>query len=75
MQSYRARYERGWVVPLGNPAIPEGSSLIVTVLDIEDQQDIIRQQAEAMHRFRENIKNCNEPVPEFEPLKLREVEI
>ena len=75
MQAYRARYERGRVIPLGNPVIPEGSNLIVTVLDTEDQQDKIRLQMEAMHRFRENIKNCDEPVPEFERLKLREVEI
>ncbi len=33
MQEYRARYERGVVVPLGNPQIPEGSEIIIRVLD------------------------------------------
>ena len=74
MQAYRARYERGRVVPLGNPAIPEGSELIVTVLE-ESPDDISRRQRTAMARFREEIRNSDEPVPEFERVKFREMEI
>ena len=78
MQAYRARYERGQVITLDNPTIPEGSSLIVTVLDAlpddNNQQDKSRLQTEAMLHFRESIRNCDEPVPEFERLRLREIE-
>jgi hypothetical protein len=34
MQTYKARYEQGRVVPIGEPVIPEGSELIVTVLPL-----------------------------------------
>ena len=33
MQAYRAYYKRGRIVPIGEPAIPEGSELIITVLE------------------------------------------
>ncbi len=33
MQAYKAHFRDGRVVPLGNPSIPEGSELIITVLD------------------------------------------
>ena len=33
MQSYSAYYENGRIIPIGNPAIPEGRKLVITVLD------------------------------------------
>ena len=62
MQAYRARFERGRVVTLGNPIIPEGSSLIVTVLDdIASESTLIRQQS-AVNDLLANIKSCDEPL-------------
>ena len=46
----------------------------ITILD-EPARDENQRQAEAMRRFREQIRNCAEPVPEFERVKLREVEV
>ena len=40
MQSYRARYERGRIIPFEEPEIPEGSELIVTVLAKPDETPI-----------------------------------
>jgi predicted DNA-binding antitoxin AbrB/MazE fold protein len=84
MQACRAIYNSGRFVPLEPIVIPEGSQAIVTVLDftiddvkpIIDTDDVCRRQAEAMRRFRESIRNSDEPVPnEFERVKLREVEM
>ena len=84
MQAYRAYYSRGQFVPLEPLKIPEGSHAIVTVLDFSTKEvqqvvetdDVCRRQAEAMRRFRDEIRNCDEPIPEvFERVKLREVEI
>ena len=36
---------------------------------------VSRRQIEAMQKFREAIRNCNEPVPEFERIKFREAKI
>ena len=38
-------------------------------------QDISRRQTEAMLRFREEIRNCDEPVPEFERVSFKEADI
>jgi len=74
MQTYRAYFERGQFVPFAKVEIPEGSQAIVTVLE-ENPDDVSHRQREAMLRFREEIRNCDEPVPEFERVKLREVDV
>jgi len=33
MQAYPAYYENGRIIPRGNPEIPEGCDLVITVLD------------------------------------------
>jgi len=40
-----------------------------------DLDDVSIRQIEAMRRFITENDNCNEPIPEFERLKLRKVEI
>ena len=74
MQAYRARFERGRFVPLAALEIPEGSQAIVTVLD-DAQDDVCQRQRAALARFREEMRNCDEPVPAFERIALREVEV
>ena len=74
MQACEAYYQDGRFVPLEMLNIPEGSRAIVTILDA-GRDDISRRQIEAMRRFREEIRNCDEPVPEFERVKFREIEI
>ena len=74
MQACRAYYRNGQFVPVETLEIPEGSEAIVTVIDFP-RDSVSRRQIEAMQRFREGIKNCDEPVPEFERIKLREIEI
>jgi len=69
MQAYRARYERGRVVPFGNPAIPEGSSLIVTVLDDVSSESALIKQQSAVNDFLANLQSSDEPLgSEFDEL-------
>ena len=82
MQACRAYYSEGRFVPLKPLKIPEGSQAIVTILDFftneaqqADKDDVCRRQAEAMRRFREEIRNCDEVVPEFERVRFQEIEI
>ena len=74
MQAYRARYELGRFVPLTALEIPEGSQAIVTVLD-DAEDDVCQRQRAALVRFREEMRNCDEPVPAFERIEFREVEV
>ena len=74
MRAYRAYYERGRFVPLVSLQIPEGSQAIVTVLEETTDEVCVRQRI-ALARLREQIKSCDEPVPEFERVTLREVEV
>ena len=62
MQAYRARYERGRVVPLGNPNIPEGSEIIMTILDASVPENPIEKQRRAIDRFLEEMRTCDEPL-------------
>ena len=72
MQAYKAYYEDGWFVPLDMPEIPKGTQAIVTLLDFSPN-DGSRRQAEAMRRFREEIRNSDESVSEFERVKFEEI--
>ena len=74
MQAYRAYYKGGQVIPLGNPVIPEGSELIITILE-PPADEVGRRQMEAMRRFCEENSDCDEPLPEFERIRFREVEV
>jgi hypothetical protein len=72
MRAYKARFERGRIVPLGNPVIPEGSEIILTILDASIPERVIRQRA-ALAQLREEMQNCDETVPDFERVAFREV--
>ena len=73
LQTYKARFERGQIIPFGDPMIPEGSELIVTILDATVPESPISKQRRALARFREDIRNCDEAVPDFERVTFREV--
>jgi hypothetical protein len=75
MQAYRARYERGRIIPLGDPVIPEGSEMIITILDAYAPESPAERQRKALSRFWEDIRDCGEVVPDFERVAFREVEV
>ena len=69
MQAYRARYERGRVIPLGNPTIPEGCDIILTILDSSVPDSPIKKQRKAIDRFLEEMRTCDETLaPEFDTI-------
>jgi len=74
MQAYRARFERGRIVPLGDPVIPEGSEMIITILDATTPESPAEKQRKALARFREDVQgSIDEAVPDFERVAFREV--
>jgi len=83
MQAVKAYYNGDTFTPFKPVKIPKGSHAIVTILDFpindafvsNEVDDVSIRQIEAMRQFITENDNCNEPIPEFEPLKLREVEI
>jgi hypothetical protein len=74
MQAYKAYYEDGRVVPFGNPVIPEGSELIITVLEPPAENRAERQRR-AFLRFTENMKNTPPLPSEFDEIISRRVNI
>ena len=74
MQAYRAYYEGGRVVPLGDVAIPEGSELIVTVLEPVISDRALRQR-KAFERFMEDMSNTPPLPPEFDEIMRQRVNI
>ena len=73
MQTYNGRVKAGRFYTIDGTSVPDCPAALLIVE--EAPQDISRRQAEAMRRFREAIRNSDEPVPEFERVKFREVEI
>jgi len=75
MQAYKVYYDEGKFIPFEPVAIKKGSQAIVTVLDAPVADDISRRQIEAMRRFRDEIRNSDEPVPPFQRISLKEVAV
>ena len=83
MQAVKAYYNGDTFTPFQPVEIPKGSHAIITILDfpIDDAyvpnelDDVSIRQIEAMRKFIAENDSCDEPIPEFERLKLREVEI
>jgi predicted DNA-binding antitoxin AbrB/MazE fold protein len=74
MQAYRAHYEKGHIVPLGKPAIPEGSELIVTVLE-RSMKNRAERQREAFRRFMTAMESAPPLSDEFDEIISRRVNI
>jgi hypothetical protein len=75
MQAYEGYLDKGQFIPIGKPVIfPNKRRVILTVFDEPVEEKNVH--AEAWHEFLSAIKNIkDEPVPEFERIKLREIEI
>ena len=74
MQAYRAYYEGGSIIPLGNPVIREGSEIIFTVLEPE-AENRAKQQREAFKRFMTAMENTPPLTDEFDEIISRRVNI
>jgi hypothetical protein len=77
LQSYEGYIERGQVFPVGLPTGIVGR-VIITILDepltLKDEAD--NEHAEAWSEFLDGIAEIkDEPVPEFERVRFREVDI
>ncbi|MDR2577549.1 MAG: hypothetical protein LBC70_01885 [Chitinispirillales bacterium] len=73
IQTYNGRIEAGHFYSIDGVTVPDCLSAVLVLENAP--QDISRRQAEAMRRFREEIRNNDEPVPEFERVKFKELEI
>ena len=67
MQVYRAYYEDGRIIPLGNPVIREGSEIILTVLE-QKVESRAKQQREAFKRFMAAMENTPPLTEEFDEI-------
>lgn len=74
LQAYKAYYEGGRIIPRGNPFIPEGSELIITVMDTPLKSRAERQQ-EAFRRFMDGMENTPPLPDEFDEIIAQRVNI
>jgi predicted DNA-binding antitoxin AbrB/MazE fold protein len=67
MQAYHARYENGQIIPDNSAVIPEGSHIILTVLDNRVTESLLKKQRKAITRFLKEIRESGEALsPEFD---------
>ena len=74
MQAYRAYYEAGRIIPLGDPVIREGSEIILTVLEPKVENRAKRQR-EAFKRFMAAMEDTLPLTDEFDEIINRRVNI
>ena len=77
MQAYSGYFEKGCFYTAGRAMpIPERRQVILTILEDQPVQDnTLDEHLAAMDEFISAIKTSHEEVPEFERIKLREVEV
>ena len=72
LQAYKGYYEGGRIIPRGNPFIPEGSELIITVIEVPIKSRAERQQ-EAFRRFMSAMDNTPPLPDEFDEILSQRV--
>ena len=75
-QAYQGYIEKGRIIPLGNPIIPDGQKVIITVLDEPVPREArIEKKLQAIHKLREGLKGCEPLPPEFDEILSERVSI
>ena len=79
MQSFHGYAENGRIVPIGDPELPDGCKVIITVLDVPTADASvparIERKLKAIHDLEEGLKDC-EPLPaEFDEILSQRVSI
>jgi hypothetical protein len=77
LEAYQGYFEKGHFYTAGRAiTIPERRQVILTILEERPSQDeTLNEQLAVMDKFIAAMKASNEEIPEFERLKLREVEL
>ena len=83
MTAVKAYYDGAVFVPVEPVKAKRNQSAIVTILDFSvdgsletgEVNDACRRQMEALVRFRDAVRSCDELVPEFERIQLNEIDV
>lgn len=75
MQAYSAYSENGRIVPMGNPFIPDGRRLIITVLDEPVTKSRSERQKEAFKKFISAMEGTPPLSGEFDEIVNNRVNI
>ena len=76
MQAYEGYFENGNFYPVGQTMRVTGRRrAFITILDEPARDEEKSRRLAALDEFFSGIEACNEAVPEFEKIRLREVDI
>ena len=79
MQSFHGYAENGRIVPVGNPKLPDGCKVIITVLDdLAPEAGIaaqIEKKLKAICDLEEGLKDCGPLPAEFDEILSQRVNI
>ena len=76
LRAYEGYLEQGRFYPTGPPVSIQGRRrVIITVLDEPERDDETVRRLAALDKFFADVEANDEEVPEFERLKLREIEL
>ncbi|GHT00338.1 hypothetical protein AGMMS50276_25850 [Synergistales bacterium] len=78
MEAYQGYTSNGMVIPVGNPSMPNGLRVIITVLDqlsADDRADRAGEQKKALERFKKGLDACSPLPSEFDKIISARVNI
>ena len=75
MEAYQGYFENGHIIPIGNPPIPDGMEVIITVLDQPAGMSRAQRQKQAMNKLWEDLAGCEPLGPEFDAILSQRVNI
>ncbi|GHV58108.1 hypothetical protein FACS1894216_22770 [Synergistales bacterium] len=62
VEAYQGYTSNGIVIPIGNPSMPNGLRVIITVLDQPSVKDCAGEQKKALENFKKGLDACP-PLP------------
>ena len=76
MQAYEGYFENGQFHPMGHTMHVTGRRrAFITILDEPARDEEKSRRMAALDEFFSGIEACDEPVPEFERISLREIDV
>ena len=75
MNALQGYTENGKIIPLGNPAMPDGLKVIITILDEPFVKNLAAEQKQAFDELRKGLTACAPLPPEFDDIVNERVNI
>ena len=75
MNALQGYTENGKIIPLGNPIMPDGLKVLITIIEEPPAVNYAMEQNEALEEFSKGLIACDPLPPEFDEILSKRVNI